>query len=117
MYYLNRKAWTSIPVLLVFLFVTATCLAAAGNEHSSDLKAVPHGLSSSDWTGIRGAYQAHRHTIIHERDCYQAQNAEEHWQIQFDERGFGVQPQKGNQWSWGLELRSYGRSGEKQALS
>src|SRR5262245_52584679 len=115
MYYMKRNALASIPVL-VFLFVTATCLAAAANEHSSDLKAVPHGLSSSDWIGIRGAYQAQRHTITHERDAYHAHNPGQQWQIKFDERGFLVQPQQGNQWSWGLELRSYGRSGEKQAL-
>src|SRR5262249_40966600 len=109
MYYLNRKAWASIPVLLVFFFVTATCLATAANEHSSDPKAIPQGLSSSDWTGIRRAYQAQRHIITHERDRYHAHNPGQQWQIQFDERCSLVRPQNGNAWSWGLELRSYGR--------
>ena len=75
----------------------------------------PDGLAPSDWQSIRAAYEAGRHAIqpIAGRDGqWQARNPGQQWLTTFDQRGFEAIPQGGD-WTWGLELRSYG-FGDKQ---
>ena len=44
---------------------------------------------------------------------YRAHNPEQHWRLDFDGRGFIARPEAGG-WEWGLELKSYGFSGQKR---
>ncbi len=74
---------------------------------------VPEGLAASDWSSIRGAYEAGRHKIIAvegvggTEDGWSARNPGQGLNTAFDERGFTATPDGGG-WSWGLDLRSYG---------
>ena len=72
----------------------------------------PEGLASSDWSSIRAAYEAGRHAFAPTEGGWQARNPGQQWITRFDGRGFLATPQGGD-WTWGLELRSYG-TGEKQ---
>ncbi len=70
----------------------------------------PEGLSRSDWQSIRAAYEAGRHAFqpVAEKDGHWlARNPGQQWTTDFDGRGFLATPQGGD-WTWGLELRSYG---------
>jgi uncharacterized repeat protein (TIGR02543 family) len=74
--------------------------------------AVPEGLSTSDWSGIRGAYEKHRYAIVANSDgSHQARNAGQAWLAKFDGSGFTVIPDAGG-WIWGLELSGYGEATE-----
>jgi hypothetical protein len=64
------------------------------------------GLSASDWSSIRAAYDANRHAAFAVEDGYQARNPGQQWVTRFDGRGFETTPVDGG-WSWGLELVSY----------
>lgn len=69
---------------------------------------VPDGLSGSDWSGIRAAYEANRHAVFAVEGGYQARNPGQQWRTRFDGRGFVTTADSG-EWSWGLELVSFGR--------
>ena len=70
--------------------------------------ATPKGLSDSDWSGIRGEYEKHRHAIVANPDgSHLARNPGQAWLTMFDGRGFTVMPDAGG-WTWGLELIGYG---------
>jgi hypothetical protein len=80
--------------------------ASRGNGASIpvDPTQTPKGLSDSDWSGIRGAYERGRHAIVANPDgSRQARNPGQAWLTQFDGRGFTVTPDAGG-WTWGLEL-------------
>ena len=77
---------------------------------------VPEGLSASDWSSIRAAYEANRHAAFAVEGGYQARNPGQQWRTRFDGRGFVTTPDAGG-WSWGLELVSYGRAGAEQAVT
>ena len=69
-----------------------------------DPSKTPEGLSGTDWSGIRGAYERGRHAIVVNADgTHQARNPGQQWLTKFDGRGFTVTPDAGG-WSWGLEL-------------
>ncbi len=68
---------------------------------------VPTGIARGDWTSIRAAHQAFRHRAIKTRDGFRAVNPGQGWGLEFDARGFLVRPKSGD-WSWGLQLQSYG---------
>ncbi|MCX6879168.1 MAG: lectin-like protein [Verrucomicrobia bacterium] len=77
-----------------------------------DLSKTPEGLSASDWSGIRGAYERNRHAIVANPDgTHQARNPGQAWLTRFDARGFTVTPDDDG-WSWGLELSGYGEPTE-----
>ncbi len=77
-----------------------------------DATKTPKGLSDSDWSGIRGAYERGRHAIVANPDgTHQARNPGQAWMTRFDARGFTVTPDAGG-WSWGLELAGYGEATE-----
>ncbi len=67
----------------------------------------PAGLSASDWTSVRAAYEVNRHAAFAVEGGFQARNRGQQWLTRFDGRGFTVEPDSGG-WTWGLELRSYG---------
>jgi len=67
----------------------------------------PGGLSDSEWSGIRGAYERKGHAIVPNADgTRQARNPGQAWVTLFDARGFTVTPDAGG-WEWGLELEGY----------
>jgi hypothetical protein len=71
-------------------------------------EAPPQGLASSDWSSIRAAYEAGRHAIHRqENGTLTARNPGQQWRTEFDGKGFLTTPDHG-QWTWGLELTSYG---------
>ena len=77
---------------------------------AGELSETPKGLSKSDWSGIRAAYEAGRHAFqpVDGKDGHwQAHNPGQQWVTRFDGRGFLASP-RGGGWTWGLELLSYG---------
>lgn len=77
---------------------------------------MPDGLAKSDWSSIRAAYEAGRHAFQPAEGGWQARNPGQQWLTKFDGRGFVAQP-NGNAWQWGLELKSYGFSGNERAIT
>jgi uncharacterized repeat protein (TIGR02543 family) len=83
-------------------------LGAEAPVHPADPSKTPEGLSDTDWSGIRGAYERQRHAVVANPDgTHQARNPGQAWLTKFDGRGFTVTPDSGG-WSWGLELAGYG---------
>ena len=113
----NTYSLPSFILGLVALFVLPGWLLAAPGrtQHLSDPSAVPEGLSASDWSSIRAAYEAQRHAVVATEDGFRARNFRQQWLTQFDARGFLTQPDAGG-WQWGLELRSYGFAGQQRAM-
>jgi FG-GAP repeat len=113
---LIKKNGLSLPIVLGLLAVGA--VATGSNQTQpplSSAEAVPEGLTSSDWTSIRAAYEAHRHEAVAVEGGYRTRNPEQQWRTDFDGRGFVTQPDAGG-WQWGLELKSYGFPGQKRAI-
>ena len=76
-------------------------------------------LSPSEWSGIRQAYDRHRHQVVPvagQHDVWQARNPAQQWVTRFDARGFLVEPSDGA-WTWGLELTGYGIQGSEAAVA
>jgi len=82
----------------------------------ADGERAPDGLTASDWSSIRAAYEAERHAALPVHDGYLAHNPGQAWRTHFDGRGILTTPDGGG-WSWGLELVSYGRRGAERAFS
>jgi hypothetical protein len=76
---------------------------------------VPPGLTASDWSGIKGEYERHRHAAFPVEGGHQARNYAQQWLTRFDGRGFEIKPEGGG-WRWGLELQSYGFAGRERGL-
>ena len=72
-------------------------------------EALPKGLSDSNWSGIRLAYERQRHAVAPVEGGFEARNPGQQWRIRFDGRGFVTQPDAAA-WQWGLELDSFGFS-------
>lgn len=90
--------------------------ASADKGRRGSTEQVPAGLSVSDWSSIRTAYEAGRHAAVQEADgTVGARNPGQRWRTCFDGRGFTVTPDAGG-WSWGLELQSYGFAGEEHSV-
>jgi hypothetical protein len=85
-------------------------------QHLSSADAVPEGLSKTEWSNIRAAYEAKRHEAVAVEDGYQARNPGQQWLTKFDGHGFLTQPDQGG-WQWGLELSGYGFTGREQRLN
>jgi hypothetical protein len=92
------------------MFVVVAALTVAQPAVGQD--GVPEGLSASDWSSIRSAYEANRHAAYPVQDGYLARNPGQQWQTHFDGRGFLITPDHRN-WTWGLQLVSYGREGDQ----
>jgi hypothetical protein len=91
-------------------------LHAAKTPEPAAKDRLPAGLSTSDWQSIRAAHEAWRHAIEQVKDGWQARNPAQQWTTKFDGRGFEAQPQSA-EWTWGLELRSYGAGEEQREVS
>ena len=95
----------------------ALCLVVSvlSSQVASAQEQVPEGLEPGDWSSIRAAYEAGRHSAFEVEGGYQARNPGQQWLTEFDGRGFLVQPD-GGAWSWGLQLHAYGFEGALQAV-
>ena len=107
------------PHLVVYLIVACCASLHAGSpagktQQLTSTEQVPEGLAKSDWSSIRAAYEAGRHAFQPTEGGWQARNPGQQRLTTFDQRGFEAKP-VGGDWSWGLELKSYG-FGEKQTL-
>jgi len=68
---------------------------------------VPKGLTASDWSSIRAAYEAGRHKFFATEKGWTARSPGQGLNTTFDERGFTTKSDGGS-WTWGLEFQSYG---------
>jgi hypothetical protein len=90
------------------LFTTAFGIAAVSCASVCSEESTPKGLSVSEWSSIREAYDVGRHAVRRqENGTYAARNPGQRWRTEFDRRGFFVRPDHG-QWTWGLELQAVG---------
>jgi hypothetical protein len=87
----------------------------ADRASTTTSETIPLGLSQSDWSAIRQEYERHRHAAFAVTGGYQARNYSQQWLTHFDGRGFEIQPD-GAQWTWGLQLESYGRAGGQRVV-
>ncbi|MDQ3116359.1 MAG: hypothetical protein M3Q86_07085, partial [Verrucomicrobiota bacterium] len=120
--YLKSKLLLVVIALGAFI-VSGSSLAGDLNagaqpgktQHLTSADAVPEGLTPSDWSSIRTAYQAHRHQAVPMDGGYRARNPGQQWRTEFDGKGFITRPEAGD-WQWGLKLKSYGFTGQKRVI-
>jgi len=109
------RALTSALIVISALFAGSSSLHAAKKSEPLDNDRVPEGISASDWQGIWAAHEAWKHAIEPVKGGWQARNPAQQWTTTFDGRGFEAKPQ-GADWTWGLELRSYGAGDEQREV-
>ena len=102
-----------LTAVLHLSFASAVLVLPSTATAQSD---VPDGLSATDWSSIRAAYDAGRHAAYPVEEGYRARNPGQQWHTFFDGRGFTVTPDAGS-WTWGMELASYGFAGEERKVS
>ncbi len=95
---------------------TVLCLVAPALRAQDAATVVPDGLSASDWSNIRAAYEADRQHVFAVDDGWRARNPGQRWTTAFDGRGFTITPDAAG-WAFGLELRSYGWGGEQHRVA
>jgi hypothetical protein len=100
---------------LAIVSTVAFALALVGSALAREDR-VPDGLTATDWSSIRAAYDANRHAAVAVEGGYQTRNSSQQWITRFDGRGFVTTPYSGT-WSWGLELVNYGRDGAERAIA
>ncbi|MFN0010048.1 MAG: FG-GAP repeat protein, partial [Phycisphaerales bacterium] len=101
------------------LFALTIGLLLLAAPTRADERPVPKDLSTSDWSSIRGAYEASRHAAFADEAVpghFRARNPGQQWLTRFDGRGFLTTPHTAG-WSWGLELAAYGRAGALRTIS
>ncbi len=112
--------WRPAPTISASpALASAPSNATPASEHMQRLaraEQVPDGLRRDDWNSIRSAYEKQRHAVFPVAGGQQARNPGQQWLTRFDGRGFAVTPDQGD-WSWGLELESYGFAAQPRAIS
>jgi hypothetical protein len=82
----------------------ATCLsvvlpaqqvAPKADAAKTSTQSTPEGLTDSQWTSIRAAYEAGRHDVTKVDGAYQARNPGQGWLTRFEDGGFAVKPDSG----------------------
>ncbi|MBK8039496.1 MAG: choice-of-anchor D domain-containing protein [Verrucomicrobiaceae bacterium] len=103
----------------IFVLLMVLQAGAFASKPASSLPSrpdtVPEGLSKADWTSIQAAYEAGRHAFQPVEGGWHARNPGQQWTTTFDRRGFLARPREGD-WTWGLELQSYGFGDKQQAI-
>jgi len=112
---LTNLRWSGVLICSLLLSQGGLAAGLGATQQVAPAAVVPAGLTDSDWTNIRAAYQTKRHEIAPIAAGYRAHNPEQHWRTEFDERGFMTRPDAGS-WQWGLELKSYGFWGKQCAI-
>ena len=114
-----QHVWQSA---LCLALLTVLLAAQSGNgvadrvgQDAASLTRAPEELSGAEWQGIREAHERWRRTIAPVAGGWRATNRRQQLQASFDRRGFSVQPDRGD-WSWGLELASYGVGAVQQEV-
>ncbi|HYF35515.1 MAG TPA: hypothetical protein VD994_09520, partial [Prosthecobacter sp.] len=81
-------------------------------------------LASSDWEGIRAAYDKGRHAIRRDqmtKGHWLGTNPGQRWRTRFDGTGFLItpngQPEDQAPWTWGFVLQSYGYKGQERPVA
>ncbi|MCA8943666.1 MAG: hypothetical protein KDB80_13970, partial [Planctomycetes bacterium] len=98
-------------ILALSLLAVCTSVSAQATPSS-----VPGGLSATQWSGIRDAYEAKRHEVRLSPDGgFRAEQPRQGFSIEFDGRGFTA-TSPASDWRWGLELVGYGREGRMVAV-
>jgi trimeric autotransporter adhesin len=95
---LRRRALKILPVVLLAI--------------SPSFAATKDVVPANDWAQIRAEYERHRHQITNN----QAHSPYQGWNTTFSPTGFLVTPKDGN-WTWGLNLKSYGLADQIQRIS
>jgi len=88
------------------------CATGGESSHAAETE----GLSRSDWTSLRAAFEAAQHAVRDTGSVYRARNFGQNWRSSFDGRGFLIEPDDGD-WTWGLELEGYGFEGGEQGVT
>ncbi|CAN5502218.1 hypothetical protein BH20VER3_BH20VER3_04510 [soil metagenome] len=121
---LNSKllfATVALGVLMISGFASSreedgrTKTEPGKTQHLASADGVPEGLTASDWSSIRAAYQTHRYQAVQVEVGHRARNPQQQWSTEFDGKGFITRPEAGD-WQWGLELKSYGFAGQKRVI-
>jgi hypothetical protein len=99
--------------VVIFLAISSQCIATEAVRTPTD---VPNGLNASDWSSIREAYEAGQYFVQPIEDGYRAINRGQQWITSFDGRGFTTKPEH-DDWSWGLNLESYGWGKDIRAVT
>ena len=95
-----------------FALASAVLLAPSTAAAQGD---VPEGITATDWSSIRAAYDAGRHAAYPVEEGYRASNPGQRWTTTFDGRGFTTSPDAGG-WTWGLDLQRYGFASQECAV-
>lgn len=82
---------------------------------ASDPLASHQPSNPTDLTSLRAAHDAARRTVRESEGGHRAFHPGQRWVTDFDGRGFAITPEHGD-WSWGLELSSFGFLGAEQAM-
>ena len=99
--------------LLASLLFAALHASTATAQDSDPWQAA--GLTDSDRSSLRQAYEAGRYAIRESHHGYQAFNLGQRWMTVFDGSGFEVSPSN-HEWTWGLGLISYGWGTEDRVV-
>lgn len=103
-------------VLLFILVVTSATCSASDQRPLGSVQSHSREIAKSDWTAIRTAYEAGQYAVQTADDGHIAQNSGQQWRTHFDGRAFLTTPQGGG-WQWGLELLSYGATGDENVIA
>ncbi len=94
------------------LLTAQTTLHAAGETDHP-----PQGMTATDWSSIRSAYEEARHRWQKQgNDSYHARNHSQQWHLRLDHSGFTAKSDQAD-WHWGLELSSIQVGGTRHQIS
>ncbi len=110
---MNKPSSIAAIALFVGALGSSAPVLAQGAAAQQDL---PDGLSPLDWSEIQAAHEVDRHRVTQSKEGFEALNPGQNWRTEFDGQGFLVQPD-GSDWSWGLQLASFGFEGQEQSVS
>jgi len=94
-------------------FALAIGMPLAARSADEDNVALPDGVSTEAWASIRSAYEAGRHAAVATDGGYEARNPGQALTASFDHQGATMTADRGD-WTWGLELTSWGFEGALQ---